>query len=107
MMDKIEEIYRKYNRPATAKLFQLAKSEGLSITLKQVKEFLGGRSEEQQLKETKTVKQQQGHLVSYNPFNRLQLDIFVLNNFWSIFDRFFLYLMCEDVAKQTLYQEFL
>ena len=83
MMDKIEEIYRKYNRPATAKLFQLAKSEGLSITLKQVKEFLGGRSEEQQLKETKTVKQQQGHLVSYNPFNRLQLDIFVLKKYES------------------------
>ena len=38
---------------------------------------------------------------------KLMLDIFVLNNFWSIFDRFFLYLMCEDVAKQTLYQEFL
>jgi hypothetical protein len=52
-MDKIQEIYKKYNRPGAQKLFQLAKNEGLNITLKQVQEFLGGRSEEQQLKETK------------------------------------------------------
>ena len=38
-MDKIQEIYKKYNRPGAQKLFQLAKNEGLQITLKQVQEF--------------------------------------------------------------------
>ncbi len=46
-MDKIQEIYKKYNRPGAQKLFQLAKNERLQITLKQVQEFLGGRVEEQ------------------------------------------------------------
>ncbi len=80
-MDRIQEIYKKYNRPGAQKLFQLAKNEGLQITLKQVQEFLGGRVEEQQPKETKSRKKKHGHLVSYNPFNRLQLDLFVLKKY--------------------------
>jgi predicted metalloenzyme YecM len=80
-MDKIQEIYKKYNRPGAQKLFQLAKNEGLQITLKQVQEFLGGRVEEQQLKETKHLKQHEGHIISYNPFNSLQIDIFVLKKY--------------------------
>jgi hypothetical protein len=35
MMDKIEEIYGKCNRRAATKLFPLAKSEGVPVTLKQ------------------------------------------------------------------------
>ena len=81
LMNKIEEIYKKFNRPGAQKLFQLAKTEGLQITLKQVQEFLSGRVEEQQLKETKNRRTKHGHLVSYNPFNRLQLDIFVLKKY--------------------------
>ena len=81
LMNKIEEIYKKFNRPGAQKLFQLAKTEGLQITLKEVKEFLSGRVEEQQLKETKNRRTKQWHLISYNRFNRLQLDIFVLKKY--------------------------
>ena len=63
--------------------FYLAKSEGLQVTSKEIKEFLSGRTEEQQLKESRNTKQSQGHIVSYNPFNRLQLDIFVLKKYES------------------------
>ena len=80
-MDKIQEIYKRFNRPGAQKLYQLAKNEGLKITLNEVKEFLNGRVEEQQLKETKNRKEKHGSLVSYNPFNRLQLDIFVLKKY--------------------------
>ena len=45
-MDKIQEIYKKYNRPGAQKLFQLAKNEGLKITLNQVQEFLCDRVDE-------------------------------------------------------------
>jgi hypothetical protein len=82
-MDDILSIYKKYNRPGAQKLLQLSKSEGIQTTLKDVKEFISSRSEEQQLKESRHTKQSQGHIVSYNPFNRLQLDIFVLKKYES------------------------
>ena len=77
-MDEILSIYKKYNRPGAQNLLQLAKSEGIQAAPKQIKEFLSSRTEEQQLKESRNTKQSHGHIVSYNPFNRLQLDIFVL-----------------------------
>ena len=80
-MDQIEGIYKKYNRPAAQKLLQLAKSEGVQVTAKEIKEFIAGRTEEQQLKETNHIKQNEGHIISLNPFNRLQLDIFVLQKY--------------------------
>ncbi len=77
----MEQIYKKYNRPGAQRLLLLAKSEGLQVSSNDVKEFLAGRTEEQQLKETRNTKQSNGHIVSYNPFNRLQLDIFVLQKY--------------------------
>ena len=79
-MDEILSIYKKYNRTGAQKLFLLAKSEGIHTTLKDIQEFISYRTEEQQLKESKHTKQSNGHIVSYSPFNRLQLDIFVLKN---------------------------
>jgi hypothetical protein len=79
-MDDVLLLYKKYNRPGAQKLYLLAKNEGIKTTLKDIKEVLSSRSEEQQLKETRHTKQSQGHIVSYNPFNRLQLDLFVLKN---------------------------
>jgi hypothetical protein len=77
-MDDILSLYKKYNRPGAQNLFLLAKSEGKQTTLKDGQSFRSNRTEEQQLKESKHTKQSNGHIVSYNPFNRLQLDIFVL-----------------------------
>ena len=71
-MYDILTIYKKYNRPGAQKLFLLAKSEGIQTTLKGIKKFISSRTEEQQLKESRHTKQSQGHIVSYNPFNRLQ-----------------------------------
>ena len=82
-MDDILFIYKKYNRPGAQKLLQLARAEGIQATPKQIKEFLENRTEEQQLKETKNNKKSHGYIVSYNPFNRLQLDIFVLKKYES------------------------
>jgi hypothetical protein len=82
-MDDILSLYKKYNRPGAQKLFPLAKSEGIQTTLKDIKEFISSRTEEQQLKESRHTKQSHGYIVSYNPFNRLQLDIFVLKKYES------------------------
>ncbi len=54
------------------KTFLLAKSEGIQTTLKDVHASIPSRTEEQQLKESKHNKQSNGHIVSYNPFSRLQ-----------------------------------
>ncbi len=79
-MDDILSLYKKYNRPEAQKLFLLAKLKGIQTTLKDVQAFISSRADEQQLKESKHTKQSQGHIISYSPFNRLQLDIFVLKN---------------------------
>jgi hypothetical protein len=82
-MDEILSIYKKYNRPGAQQLLQLSKSEGIQATAEDIKEFLASRTEEQQLKESRNTKQSLGYIVSYNPFNRLQLDIFVLKKYES------------------------
>ena len=92
-MEEILTIYKKYNRPAAQRLLQLAKAEGLQTTSKEIKEFLAGRAEEQQLKESKHSKQNSGHLVSYNPFNRLQLVIFILQKYESS-NNGYAYILC-------------
>ncbi len=81
-MDDILSICKKYNRAGAQKLL-LAKSEGTQTTVKDVQAFIASRAEEQQLKESRHTKQSQGHIVSYNPFNRLQLDIFVWKKYES------------------------
>ena len=53
IMDEILSIYKKYNRPGAQKSLQLAKSEGIQTTLKDIKEFISSRTEEQQLKESR------------------------------------------------------
>ncbi len=92
-MDDILFIYKKYNRPGAQKLLQLSRAEGIQATPKQIKEFLENRTEEQQLKETKNNKKSHGYIVSYNPFNRLQLDIFVLKKYES-FNKGYGYILC-------------
>ena len=92
-MDDILSLYKKYNRPGAQKLFLLAKSEGIQTTLKDVQAFISSRSEEQQLKESKHTKQSQGHIVSYNPFNRLQLDIFVFKKYED-YNKGYGYILC-------------
>jgi hypothetical protein len=92
-MDDILSFYKKYNRLGAPKLFLLAKSEGIQTTLKDVEAFISSRTEEQQLKESKNTKQSYGHIVSYNPFNRLQLDIFVLEKY-EYYNKGYGYILC-------------
>jgi hypothetical protein len=92
-MDDILSLYKKYNRPGAQKLFSLAKSEGIQPTLKDIREFISSRTEEQQLKESRHTKQSHGYIVSYNPFNRLQFDIFVLKKYES-HNKGYGYLLC-------------
>ncbi len=63
-MDDKLSMYKKYNRPGAQKLFLYAKSEGIQITLKDVQAFVSSRTKAQQLKESKHLKQSNGHIMS-------------------------------------------
>ncbi len=88
--------------PRSPKLFFLAKSEGIQTTLKDVKKKLSSRTEEQQSKESRHTKQSHGPIVSYNPFDSLQLDIFVFKKYESS-NKGFGYILCiENSEEQRL-----
>ncbi len=103
IMDDILSLYKKYNRPGAQKLLQLSKSEGIQTTLKDIKDFISSRTEEQQLKESRHTKQSQGHIVSYNPFNRLQLDIFVLKKYESHYKGYGYILCIIDIFSRKVW----
>ncbi len=46
---------------------------GIQTTLKDGQAFIASRIEKQQLKESRHTKQSQGHIMSYNSFNRLHV----------------------------------
>ena len=101
----IESVYKKYNRPAgVERLFKLAKDEGLQATRKDIKKFLDSKIGVQQLKETKTnVKSRMGHIVSFNPFNLLQLDIFVMLKYEK-YNKGYKYIFCViDVFSRKVW----
>jgi len=81
MNQQIEQIYKQFNRPGPAKLLELVKATGVQAKAKDINNFLQDRTEEQQLHETKDRKESHGHIVSMSPFNRIQLDIFVMIKF--------------------------
>ena len=76
--EDLEIVYKQFNRPAGSKFLKLAKAAGLQVTQKDINTFLSSKQAYQQLKETKKTKSQQGHIVAFNPFNLLQLDLYVM-----------------------------
>lgn len=77
----IETYYKKYNFPGSAKLYQLLKKDGVSITKKSVDEFLSKKTEVQQTKIISNKRSNDGKIVSYRPFGLLQFDIYDLSKY--------------------------
>jgi len=81
MNQQIEQIYKSNNRPGPNKLLELVRAVGLQVKTKDISNFLQDRTEVQQLHESKDRKESHGHIVSMSPFNRVQMDIFVMIKF--------------------------
>ena len=81
--EDLQVVYKQFNRPAGSKFLTLAKAAGLQVTLKDINNFLSSKQAYQQLKETKKTKSQQGHIVAFNPFNLIQLDLYVMLKYAS------------------------
>lgn len=75
---ELEQLYKKFNYPGQDKLYQLAKKEGLRVTIKQIKEFLNKQQVAQVYKKESPKK---GFIVSFNPDEKVQMDLIDMSNF--------------------------
>jgi hypothetical protein len=97
----IDTIYKKYNYPGKAKLYTLAKKEGLNVTLKSVEQFLNKQAGQQIF--TKKVQRKPGHIVAFEPDARVQADLIDVSNFAQQNAGYKFILLLVDVFTRKLY----
>ena len=97
----IQEVYRKYNYPSKQKLYALTKLEGVKATLKEVQQFLDKQNAQQIF--SRKIKQKAGHIVSFQPDERFQMDLVDMSNFSMKNQGYNWILMLVDVFNRKLY----
>jgi hypothetical protein len=75
----IQELWKKYNYPGKNKLIALAKKEGVKATTKDIDSFLNTQNTQQVF--SKKIKQKPGHIVSFQPDSRFQMDLIDMSNY--------------------------
>ena len=99
----MEKIYEDNLYPSLDEFYKILKKEGLSFTKKQVKDFLDKREEQQLTKETKTRKEDMGHIVAYFENQIWQLDIYILQKYVKSNNGYRDILACVDVFTRKAY----
>ena len=82
-MEQIENVYLNFEKGlfnSPKKLYQRMKSEGLDVTMKQVKEFLKTFEISQITKRVRKKKGKQRGLITYKPKDYYQIDILIYDN---------------------------
>jgi transposase InsO family protein len=74
----LEDIYRKYNYPGQAKLYQLAKKDGVKTTVNEVKQFISKQKVSQVFKPSP---KKRGFIVAFHPKERVQMDLIDMTNY--------------------------
>lgn len=97
----IQEVYKKYNYPSKQKLYALTKLEGVKATLKEIQQFLDKQHAQQIF--SKKIKQKAGHIVSFQPEERFQMDIVDMSNFSMKNQGYNWILMLIDIFNRKLY----
>ena len=97
----IQEVYKKYNYPSKQKLYALTKLEGVKATLKEVQQFLDKQHAQQIF--SRKIKQKAGHIVSFQPDERFQMDLVDMSNFSMKNQGYNWILMLVDVFNRKLY----
>ena len=97
----IEKLYKKYNYPSKQKLHLLAKSEGIDIKLKDIDDFLSKQYAQQIY--SKRISQKRGHIVSFLPDLRYQMDLVDMSNFSRTNGGFKWIFMFVDIFTRKLY----
>ena len=97
----IQSVYKKYNYPSKKKLYALAKLEGVRMTLKDIDSFLSKQHSQQIF--SKKIQQKEGHIVSFVPDLRYQMDLVDMSNFSKKNGGFNWILMLIDIFSRKLY----
>jgi hypothetical protein len=72
MESEIKTVWKKYNYPSKVKLVALMKKEGINATAKDIDKFLNKQNTQQVF--SKKIRQKPGHIVSFQPDTRYQMD---------------------------------
>lgn len=99
-MDKLEEIYNKYNFPGMNKLFQLAEDEGLNVKRSDVQKFIKNQKVSQVF--SQPVKKP-GHIVAFHPHEKIQMDLIDMSKFKNNNKGFAYLLFVIDVFTRQVY----
>jgi len=111
---EIKKVWKKYNYPSKVKLVALMKKEGIKAATKEIEIFLNKQNTQQVF--SKKIRQKPGHLVSFKPDSRYQMDLIDMSKFsiknhgykWimaliDIFNRkLFVYLMKNKTEQNIL-----
>lgn len=99
-MDKLEEIYNKYNFPGMNKLFQLAEDQGLNVKRSDVQKFIKNQKVSQVF--SQPVKKP-GHIVAFNPNEKIQMDLIDMSKFKNSNKGYAYLLFVIDVFTRKVY----
>ena len=97
----IQTLYKKYNYPSKKKLYMLAKLEGIKLTLKDIDDFLSKQHVQQIF--SKKIPQKRGHIVSFVPDLRYEMDLVDMSNFSRKNGGYNWILMMIDIFNRKLY----
>ena len=103
MDETIKQYYELNYFPNLDELYSILKENEVSVTKKQVKEFLEKQHVEQITKEVKKKKSNVGHIVAFYKNQLWQLDIFILQKYKKN-NKGYGYLLCAiDVFTRKVY----
>ena len=83
MNSDLEKYYKKFNFPAATTFLKKLKGEDVTVTKKEVDEFIASRVEQQQTNMKSETKRDPGRIVAYYPLSLIQMDIFDLSKYAS------------------------
>ena len=78
----LDQLYVKFNFPASSTFLKLLKNEGLKYTKDEVDKFIKGRTEQQQTTIKTEKKKDLGKIVSFYPLSLVQMDIYDLAKYY-------------------------
>ena len=79
MDKKLKDLYENFGFPAITKLYQLARSQGLDVTLKDIENF-EKRLLPEQIHEKKKPKKH-GHITASSPYTEFQMDLLDMSKY--------------------------
>lgn len=100
MIEKLETIFHEYNFPGESKFTKILSKLGFKATTKQIKEFLGSQSINQTFNEPKKV---DGHTVSFQYLDRIQIDIIDMSKFYATNSHFNYLFIIIDIFSRYIW----